>query len=68
MNATFVIGDFFMSEEQKVKQCIQNMQNPDFLWEIPKDATEQHFVRQVQKVAGSADDSCDNTSVEECAE
>lgn len=46
-----------MSEQQKEKQCIQNMQNPDFLWEIPKDGTEQHIVQQVQEVRGSTEDT-----------
>jgi len=64
MNSTFVIGDFFMSEEQKEKQCLQNMQNPDFLWEIPKNGSEQHLVQQVQEVGRSGEDTASNKDLE----
>lgn len=53
-----------MSEEQKEKQCIQNMQNPDFLWEIPKDGAEQHAVQQVQEVRGLGENTTSNKDIE----
>ena len=53
-----------MSEEQKEKQCIQNMQNPDFLWEIPKDGAEQYAVQQVQEVGGSRENTASNKDLE----
>lgn len=58
---------FFMYKEQQDKQCVQNMQNPDFLWEIPKNDPERHFVQQMQEVTRSANDSCDDTNDEKCS-
>jgi hypothetical protein len=46
-------------QEQK-DQSYKNMQNPDFLWEIPDNGTQQHLVRQVQEVRGSREDTRDN--------
>jgi hypothetical protein len=47
-------------QEQK-DNSYKNMQNPDFLWEIPDNGTQQHLVRQVQEVNRSRENTRDNT-------
>ena len=56
------MGDFFMKEKlvKMQDESYKNMQNPDFLWEVPKDGTERHFVREMQEVKGSRVDTDDN--------
>jgi len=45
-------------------ESYKNMQNPDFLWEIPQNATEQYLVQQVQEVRGSREDTTSNKDPE----
>ena len=51
--------------EKMQDESYKNMQNPDFLWEIPQNVTEQHLVREVQEIEGSRVDRNDGRSHED---